>query len=423
MSVLEQANRVKELVQLGIPSFENFYPCLYLDVKSSGKASWIIRYQLYGKRRQFKIGAYGKNHEELLDLEDAIKIAIDCRQKLNDGIDLKLDIERQNQPKLITFDDCANKYLDKKRSKIQTVYIYERVYKNEIKEYMGNIRMDRIHSYDIDNVIQRVLDSGRPSVANQVLLFIKRVYRLATKYKVVICNIAQEFSQTEDAGGADKKRQRFLEEQEIEAAFLVFRQHPYKIPTGSYIALVLLLLLLTRKMELLSAKWTQIDLKRQTFKLFASGTKTEAALVIPIPDLAIPLFHDLKLLSANSEYLFPNRKKSKKAHIGEDTLNDAVSSLFGIAYGNRKPSPNYFEEIFVEHFTIHDLRRTARTMLSKLGISKPVAEKSMNHSLKGVEKTYDCYGFFPERVEALNKLAELILPLVKYTPISNLNDA
>jgi hypothetical protein len=160
MSVSEQANRVKELVQLGIPSFENFYPCLYLDVKSSGKASWIIRYQLYGKRRQFKIGAYGKNHEELLDLEDAIKIAIDCRQKLNDGIDLKLDIERQNQPKLITFDDCANKYLDKKRSKIQTVYIYERVYKNEIKEYMGNIRMDRIHSYDIDNVIQRVLDSG-----------------------------------------------------------------------------------------------------------------------------------------------------------------------------------------------------------------------------------------------------------------------
>ena len=418
MSILEQKSCVEELVQLGQPTFENFYPSLYLDVKSPGKASWIVRYQLHGKRRQFKIGAYGKNHEELLDLEDAIKAAIDCRKKLNDGIDPKLDIERQNQPKLITFDDCAKKYLKKKASKIKTAYIYERVYNNEIKPYLGNIRIDRIHSYDIDNVIQRVLDSERPSVANQVLLFIKRVYRLATKYGAVISNIAQEFSQTEDAGGADKKRQRYLEEHEIELAFSVFREHQHKIPTASYIALILLLILGTRKMELLSATWRQVDLKRQTFKLYADGTKTEAALVVPIPDLALPLFHDLKLLSANSEYLFPRRKASKLPHIASDPINDAVASLFGIVYGNRKAGPNYLGAAGVEHFTLHDLRRTFRTFLSKLGIRKDVAEKSMNHSLKGVEKTYDCYGFFPERIEALNKLAELIIPLTQYNSLS-----
>jgi len=418
MSILEQASRVEKLVQLGKPIFENFYPSLYLDVKSQGKASWILRYQLFGKRRQYKIGSYGKKHDELLDIEDAIKVAIECRKKLNDGIDPKLDIERQKQPRLITFDDCANKYLVKKRSKIKTAYIYERIYNNEIKSYLGNIRIDRIHSYDIDNVIQRVLDSGRLAVANQVLLFIKRVYRLATKYKVVTCNIAQEFSQSEDAGGADRKRQRYLEEQEIELAFSVFREHPHKIPTSSYIALILLLVLGTRKMELLSAQWHQIDLKRQTFKLFASSTKTEAALVIPIPDLVIPLFHDLRILSANSECLFPRRKTSKLPHIASDTLNDAVASLFGIAYGNRKPGPNHLGKAGVLHFTIHDLRRTFRTLLSKIGTRKNVAEKCMNHTLKGVEKTYDCYGFYPERVDTLNKLAELILPLVEYTSFS-----
>ena len=81
MSILEQRSRVEELVKLGTPTFENFYPSLYLDVKSPGKASWIIRYQLYGKRRQFKIGSYGTDHDELLDLEGAIKAAIDCRKK------------------------------------------------------------------------------------------------------------------------------------------------------------------------------------------------------------------------------------------------------------------------------------------------------------------------------------------------------
>ncbi len=55
MSILDKKNRVQELVKLGKATFENFYPSLYLDVKSPGKASWIIRYQLYGKRRHVTV--------------------------------------------------------------------------------------------------------------------------------------------------------------------------------------------------------------------------------------------------------------------------------------------------------------------------------------------------------------------------------
>jgi len=42
MSILEQRNRVDERVKLGNPTFENFYPSLYLDIKSPGKANCII---------------------------------------------------------------------------------------------------------------------------------------------------------------------------------------------------------------------------------------------------------------------------------------------------------------------------------------------------------------------------------------------
>lgn len=417
MTIQQTKNRVASLVNKGNPTIENVYPSLYIDIKERGVASWYFRYQLYGKRRQFKIGSYGTTHDDLLGVEDAIKLAIDYRMKINDGIDPKLDIERQKRQRLVTFDDCANRFLEKKRQKIKTAHIYERIYNNEIKAHIGNIRIDRIHSFDIDFVIQKAVKSGRPAVANQVLLFIKRVFRLATKYGVVISNIAAEFSQSEDAGGADRKRQRHLEEQEIENAFAVFRAHPLIIPPASYIALVLLMTLGVRKMELLSAKWTQIDLKRQTFRLLEEATKTESSLVIPIPDLAMPLFIDLKLLSGKSEFLFPKRKKSALPHISSDTLNTAIAALFGKTYGNRKQEPNHLGEAGVEHFTIHDLRRTFRTFLSKLGIRKDVAEKCMNHSLLGVEKTYDCYSFFPERRDALNKLAELIMPLVQYSPM------
>ena len=417
MSKTDKSKQIEALVYSGDPTFQNVYPSLYIDVRSVGVANWVFRYQLRGRRCQFKIGSYGQNHEQLLDYPDAVKVAIDCRQKLNDGIDPKLEMERQSRSKLITFDDCVQKYLAKKREQIRTAFVYERIYDNEIKDHLGYVRMEQINSYDIDNVIQRILDTGRPAVANQALLLIKRVFRVAIKYSVIVSNIAQEFSQTEDAGGADKKRQRFLEEHEIEAAFRVFRENPVKITQSSYIALSLLLMLGTRKMELLSAKWTQVDIKRQTFKLFASSTKTDAALVIPIPDLAVPLFQDLRVLSGHSEYLFPKRKASQYPHIGPDTLNDAVACLFGISYGKRDRGPNRMEEAGVEHFTLHDLRRTFRTFLSKLGVSREVSEKCMNHSLKGVEKTYDCYGFFPERVKALNKLSEYVAPLLNYKPL------
>ncbi|GHE96776.1 tyrosine-type recombinase/integrase [Thalassotalea profundi] len=417
MTILQTKNRVATLVENGAPLFETVYPSLYIDIKEPGVASWIFRYQLYGKRRQFKIGSYGKGHQELLDVEEAIKLAIDFRMKINDGIDPKLDIERQKRPKLITFDDWANKFIENKRSKIKSADIYERIYKNEIKTHIGNIRIDRIHSYDIDHVLLTAVKSGRPAVANQVLLFIKRVFRLATKYGAVLSNIAAEFSQSEDAGGAERKRQRYLEENEIEQVFAVFRAHPLKIPTASYIALVLLLALGMRKMELMSAKWSQIDFKRQTFRLIEDNTKTEAALVLPIPDLVMPLMYDLKVLAGHSDYLFPRRKKSALPHVSPDTLNNAIATLFGNAYGNRKAEPNHLGEAGVDHFTVHDLRRTFRTLLSKLGVRKDVAEKCMNHSLKGVEKTYDCYAFFPERKDALNQLAELIMPLVQYSPL------
>lgn len=101
-------------------------------------------------------------HDELLDVESAIKLAIDYRQKINDGIDPKLDLERQQQLKLITFDDCAQRYLEKKRSKIKTTHIYERIYNNEIKAHLGNLRIDRVHSYDIDSVLQKAVSLADP---------------------------------------------------------------------------------------------------------------------------------------------------------------------------------------------------------------------------------------------------------------------
>lgn len=70
------------------------------------------------------------------------------------------------------------------------------------------------------------------------------------------------------------------------------------------------------------------------------------------------------------------------------------------------------KKVSVEHFTVHDLRRTCRSLLVAEGIPGHVAERCLNHKLKGVEGIYDRYDYFEERFEALNKIAQKLAPLI-----------
>lgn len=65
----------------------------------------------------------------------------------------------------------------------------------------------------------------------------------------------------------------------------------------------------------------------------------------------------------------------------------------------------------LEHFTLHDLRRTARTHLARLGVSPHVAERCLNHKLPGINDTYDTHDYLSERRLALNGWADLLVRL------------
>jgi hypothetical protein len=54
----------------------------------------------------------------------------------------------------------------------------------------------------------------------------------------------------------------------------------------------------------------------------------------------------------------------------------------------------------IEYFTVYDLRRTNRSLLASLSVPPHIAERCLNHKLKGVEGIYDRYDYFEERVKA-----------------------
>src|SRR6218665_577202 len=101
------------------------------------------------------------------------------------------------------------------------------------------------------------------------------------------------------------------------------------------------------------------------------------------------------------EYLFPPRRliqmkggvprRNRFGQISPDTLNVALRRL---------PLDD------IEHFTVHDMRRTARTHMAALGVDRFVAERALNHKVRDVEGVYNQYDYFDERKVALERWAK-----------------
>jgi integrase len=70
---------------------------------------------------------------------------------------------------------------------------------------------------------------------------------------------------------------------------------------------------------------------------------------------------------------------------------------------------------FAEHkvcaFTLHDLRRTVRTGLAKLGIRPDIAERCLNHAQPGLIATYDTHHYLEEKRDALTQWADYLQAL------------
>lgn len=63
-------------------------------------------------------------------------------------------------------------------------------------------------------------------------------------------------------------------------------------------------------------------------------------------------------------------------------------------------------------WVLHDLRRTARSMMSRAGVRPDVAERVMGHVIAGVEGVYDRHSYREEKAEALKRLAALVNAIV-----------
>jgi integrase len=118
----------------------------------------------------------------------------------------------------------------------------------------------------------------------------------------------------------------------------------------------------------------------------------------------VPLTKEVRNLlgpKQNGGFVFSNEKDGRRAFSG---FSKAKAALDRKIADLRKREGR----AAIPHWVHHDLRRTGRSLMSRAGVLPDIAERVLGHVIPGVRGTFDCYEYFDEKRDALEKLAALI---------------
>lgn len=390
---------------------------LYFRITPQLKPTFEKRYTYNNKRKFMTLGDFGKGQLGFMTLSDARDAVAINRSNIKKGIDPLEEKKRIYETKHLTFHDVAVKWLKYCDNNLQNPHIPRGVYERDIEKIIGGLPVERVEASDVLRVLDRIRESGRPTIANDALGYCKSILSYAINpLKKISVNHALHLTYR-DAGGREEPRGRALDIDEVEIILEVLRNNQDTFTRDNYIAFCLLLCLGVRKGELISAKWRDFNFNRNEWVLVRSQTKNKHEVAIPISEKLLPFFDELRYRSLGSNYLFPNRRSSKRReYISDDTLNHALAKLFGderYVGKNNKEAKSIMAEANIEHFVIHDLRRSFKTLLSSIGTPSYISERCLNHKPKGLDKIYDRYTYYEERKNAMNKLTDILYPLMQ----------
>jgi integrase len=199
------------------------------------------------------------------------------------------------------------------------------------------------------------------------------------------------------AHSKENQRDRCLSVQEIKDFWHGLASVPMSEATK--LALKLQLATAQRKGEILGAEWEEMDLETRWWTIPDTKAKNGVTQRVPLSEMAIELLRQIKKLNRKSRWLFPS--SSGKHPMRGESIGRAV-----------RRSDEGFKREKIKHFTPHDLRRTAATHMTEMGISRLVVSKILNHVDNTITAIYDRHSYDSEKKIALEawsrKLTEII---------------
>ena len=357
-------------------SFDNG---MTVRVTKKGTLTFAYMYRIGARQRQLTIGQYPN-----IKLDDANIKLHEAKQMLINGEDpAAVHIEqKQIQKEAPTVKEFAKEFLEKHCIPNKKTWKEDqRVLDKEIIPVIGHLKVKDVTKRMIILLLQPIA-SRAPQMANRVLNIVSMLFTFAEDQAVIDMSPCVRMK----APAKKKARTRVLNEKEIRVFWEKLIDCPMSIINKLF--LKLLLVLAQRRGELVIAEWDQFDLDAGWWEIPDINTKTNNVHRVPLNRMAIEILREIKALNfTDSKYLFPSPSPKKNgAPIDERVPTRACNKAQ--------------EFIGLDHFTPHDLRRTAATMMTGAGVPRLTVSKLLNHSEGGVTRIYDKYTYDDEKTQA-----------------------
>jgi integrase len=349
---------------------------LFLISQSSGHRSWALRFRFQGKSIKLTLGQW-----PAMTLADARKAAADAQHalargnnpaKAKVGAKIAVDAARANTLTAV----CEN-YLKREGKKLRTVDQRLSILRRLVYPRLGARPIGEIRRSEIVTLLDRIEDGSGARMADVTLAVLRKIMRWhATRDDDFRSPIVPGMGRQNTA---EHRGTRILDDDEIRRLWQATEDN------APFSALIRCLLLTSaRRTEVAGLRRDEID-DNGIWTLPAARSKTKVDVIRPLSKAALALVEQMPQIDGCPYPFTSNGITPIASFSGPKAALDARSRIVG--------------------WRLHDLRRTARSLLSRAGVNADIAERVLGHAIPGVRGIYDRHTFLPEMARAVEALS------------------
>jgi integrase len=376
----EGVAKLKSPAEGQVDYFDAVTPGLILRLGYGGSKTWLVRHYLKragkdGRRISIpttaKLGRY-----PILKVKEARDKA---RVFLADPVKAKAKAD------IGSFRDVAENFVKRyveAEKKLRTKDEIVRLLNTLIFPQWQDRPFREIKRGDVADLLDRIVDNNGARQADKALAIIRKMANwFASRNDDYISPVVKGMGRYH---AADRKRKRILADDEIRAVWKACDG------MGTFGALLKVLLLTAqRKEKVATMRWDDVNSIAHVWTIPSELREKPNAGKLRLPPAVLEIINTQPRIAGNP-YVFAGRGHGpiKSLAQGKKALDQKLPDM--------------------PHWVIHDLRRSAKTLMVRAGVRPDISERVLGHAIKGVEGTYDIYDYSDEKTEALAALAALV---------------
>ena len=239
------------------------------------------------------------------------------------------------------------------------------ILRKDIVPVWGDRKLADIRRRDVIDLLEGVIDSGRPVQANRVFSQIRKLFNWCRERDMIeVSPCAGVHAPTQESS-----RDRTLDDDELAEVWRAAEMMSY--PFGPFVHL--LILTAQRRDEVAGMRWDELDLEAAMWTIPKERAKNVKAHQVPLPPMAVDFLREIPKLS---EHVFTTTGRTPisgyskaKVHLDLHILKARAKAVED-AGGDPKKCEQMAD------WTFHDLRRTVATGMARMNVSRMLLKKS-----------------------------------------------